>query len=80
MGAAAVLAMATGAAAQDAPASDTSVSLSTGLDYTSGHYGSARATNILVALSSCCCDRARGSSYDADEADRNDSDEFVDTY
>lgn len=51
LGTAAMLVLATGASAQDAPASDTSVSLSTGLDYTSGHYGSVRATNILVALS-----------------------------
>ena len=30
---------------------DTSISLATGLDYSSGHYGSVRATDILVALS-----------------------------
>ncbi len=34
-----------------APASETTVSLSTGLDYSSGHYGSRRAADILVALS-----------------------------
>jgi len=53
--AAAALAGAAPAAAQDAKAgadaaSDTSVSLSTGLDYSSGKYGSVRATDILVAL------------------------------
>jgi len=47
---AAMLAPVSAAMAQDAPASDTSVSLATGLDYSSGHYGSVRATNILVAL------------------------------
>lgn len=53
LGAAALALGVSAAAAQDAaaPASDTSVSLSTGLDYSSGHYGSVRATDILVALS-----------------------------
>jgi hypothetical protein len=53
---AAALACAMPAAAREAKpeadaASDTSVSLSSGLDYSSGHYGSVRATDILVALS-----------------------------
>ena len=51
----AALACAAPAAAKDLKAdgdaaSDTSVSLSTGLDYSSGKYGSVRATDILVAL------------------------------
>ena len=53
--AAAALGCAAPAAAQDEKAdadaaSDTSVSLATGLDYSSGKYGSVRATDILVAL------------------------------
>jgi len=53
---AAALACAMPAAARDAKsetdaASDTSVSLASGLDYSSGKYGSLRATDITVALS-----------------------------
>lgn len=51
LGAAALAFGVSAAWAQSTPASDTSVSLSTGLDYSSGHYGSVRATDILVALS-----------------------------
>ena len=47
----AAMAAAAPAAAEDKSPGDTSVSLATGLDYSSGHYGSVRATNILVALS-----------------------------
>lgn len=46
----AVAMVAVPAVAQDRAPGDTSVSMGTGLDYSSGRYGSVRATNILVAL------------------------------